>query len=86
MYAYGIGVYAAWMRSLIVQKEFAVLKLAFVWFWCTQLPSLLRSIIKLILERNTIELRLNLLKLIGCFVGPWAYLISRKKQKRFYRQ
>ncbi len=75
-YGYGIGVYAAWTRSLLVEGELSVLKLPWGWFRYDQLPALLRSLLR---RRNRIPLNLLLDELRGCAVGPWAYLASRKR-------
>ncbi len=83
VYGYGVGVYAAWTRSIIAYKEFGVLKLAWWWFWREQFPALRRSFRQLKREKNSIELKLILSELSGCIVGPWAYLLSRwQKRKR----
>ena len=82
VYGHGVGVYAAWTRSIIVHKEFGVLKLAWQWFWREQLPELLHGLRRLQQDKDSIELKLILIELLGCLVGPWAYLSSRQKQKR----
>jgi GT2 family glycosyltransferase len=75
---YGTGVYAAWTRSLLVDREFPVLLMAWGWFRHHQLPGLIRSLLRLPRRRS---LRLILAELRGCAVGPWAYLRSRRRTR-----
>jgi glycosyltransferase involved in cell wall biosynthesis len=75
IYGYGVGVYAAWTRSLLVEREWGVLKLAWAWFRY-QIRALLRSLLR---RRNATPMDLLLAELRGCAVGPWAYLSLRKR-------
>lgn len=77
-YGYGVGVYAAWTRSLLVQRELGVINLALGWFWCEQLPKIVSSILN---KKDSAPLDLLLAELRGCFVGPFAYLYSRRLYK-----
>jgi glycosyltransferase involved in cell wall biosynthesis len=78
-YGYGVGVYAAWTRSLLVNGELTVLKPAWSWFWHSQLPRLARSVLK---RPDSIPPDLILAELLGCTVGPWAYLLSSRRLRR----
>ena len=75
MYGYGVGVYAAWTRSLISEREYGVLPRAFLWFVLEQAPRLIRSIL-----RPSPDLPTELLwaELRGCWAGPAAYLRARR--------
>jgi GT2 family glycosyltransferase len=70
---YGTGVYAAWTRSFLVDRELTVPRLAWGWFIHDQLPGLVRSILR---QPNRRSLRLALSELWGCALGPWAWLLS----------
>jgi len=78
-YGYGVGVYAAWTRSLLVEGEPGGLKLAWRWLRHGQLPVLVHSLLK---RPNSMPLNLILAELRGCAVGPWAYLSSRKQLRQ----
>jgi glycosyltransferase involved in cell wall biosynthesis len=75
VYGYGVGVYAAWTRALFVDGELTVPAAAWRWFWRTQLRTIVRSL----LRRRTLELRLALTELAGCAVGPFAYASARRR-------
>jgi glycosyltransferase involved in cell wall biosynthesis len=76
---YGIGVYAFWTRTLVVERELGILELPYKWFRYTQLPNVLRSLLG---RKNTQPLFLLYAELQGCILGPWAYFRSRRKLKR----
>lgn len=76
LYGYGVGVYAAWTRSLLRDREFSVLWAAWKWFQLTQLPTLVRS---LLLMDGSIPFSLILSEIFGCIKGPWAYIDSRNQ-------
>lgn len=75
---YGTGVYAAWTKSLLVDREFTVPRLAWGWFRHEQLPGLVRSVLR---QQNRRSLRLALRELWGCALGPWAYLVSSRRAR-----
>ena len=82
IHGYGVGVYAAWTRSLLVEHEVSMFRLAARWFFETQLPNLVRS---LLWRSSPIRFDLGLLELRGCLAGPWHYLASRaavRKRRR----
>jgi GT2 family glycosyltransferase len=73
-YGYGIGGFAAWTRSLLIERELGVLKLI-----SDSLRYRLASLARLLLGRPSYPhppLDLFLAELLGCAVGPWAYLYS----------
>lgn len=76
LYGYGVGVYAAWTRSLLQEGELSVIKIALSWFCKTQFPALIRSLFH---RPHRVPLNLLLSELLGCAVGPWAYFSSRKR-------
>jgi cellulose synthase/poly-beta-1,6-N-acetylglucosamine synthase-like glycosyltransferase len=75
-YGYGVGVYAYWARSLMVEKEWRVLLVASHWFWRYQLPGVFRSAL---MRPGALPLRLALAELYGCSKGFSAYCKSRKR-------
>jgi glycosyltransferase involved in cell wall biosynthesis len=74
IYGYGVGVYAAWTRSFLVEHEWSMFRLAARWFFETQLPNLFRSALW---RSSPVHFDLGLLELRGCIAGPWHYLASR---------
>jgi len=77
---YGIGVYAAWTRSLLIEHETAMWRPAMSWLFRTQLPRLMRA---LFWQPCGVTFDLTLAELRGCMTGPWAYLSARRQlQKR----
>lgn len=75
---YGTGVYAAWTKSLLVDRELIVARIAWGWFRHDQLPGLVRSVLR---QRNRRSFRLALRELWGCALGPWAYLLSARRAR-----
>ena len=76
---YGTGVYAFWTRTLFVEREFSILKFPWDWFRHEQLPNLVRAIIR---RPNAQPLSLVLAELKGCYVGPWAYFLSKRRLRK----
>jgi glycosyltransferase involved in cell wall biosynthesis len=76
---YGVGVYAYWTKLLVEEREFGILKLPYGWFMHTQLPNILRSILR---RPGSQPLHLLLAELQGCILGPWKYFSSKKEIKR----
>lgn len=72
---YGTGVYAAWTRSLLVDREWSVLHRAIGWFIYGQLPALVRTFLRpgSIPPRDVVVAELQ-----GCLKGPGAYLKARR--------
>ena len=79
IYGYGVGVYAAWMRSFLIEHETAMIRPALSWLLRTQLPRLVRS---LLWQPCEVTFELTLAELCGCLVGPWAYLSARKQLRK----
>jgi glycosyltransferase involved in cell wall biosynthesis len=77
---YGTGVYAAWTKGLLVDRELTAPRLAWGWFRHDQLPGLVRSLMR---RPNRRSLRLTLLELWGCALGPWAYLVSARRARAY---
>ncbi|RAU82367.1 glycosyltransferase family 2 protein [Pontibacter arcticus] len=78
LYGYGVGVYALLTRHLLINKEWGVFKIAFNWFWYSQLKSLVKALLK---RPGAIPAPLILAELKGCLAGPGLYFKSRKKLK-----
>ncbi|MEP0918320.1 glycosyltransferase [Leptolyngbya sp. DQ-M1] len=74
-YGYGVGVYASFTRHLLA-GELSVLQLALGWLWHDQLPALRKALLQ---QSGSIPLALVLAELQGCFIGPWAYISTRRK-------
>jgi len=74
LYGYGVGVYAMWMRQLLVDREWGVIRLAARWLWRTQLRTLMHSVLQ---RPDAVPLDLVCAELRGCLAGPLAYLRSR---------
>jgi len=79
VYGYGVGVYAAWTRSLLLEGEFGVAKAAISWLRHDQIPKLARSLLR---RSESTQLDLVLAELLGCARGPAAYLSSRRRARR----
>ncbi|AZQ67207.1 glycosyltransferase [Silicimonas algicola] len=75
VHGYGVGVYASWTRSLLVDREFGVLRRAVEWFLYEQLPSLIRSFIR---PASVAPRAVIMAELRGCMKGPFAYLKARR--------
>ena len=78
VFGYGVGVYAAWTRSWLVEREVAMLPLAASWLWRKQLPTLVRAAF---LRPCSVTLDLILAELRGCLSGPRAYRVSRRQRE-----
>ncbi len=76
IYGYGVGVYAAWTRSLLVEREYSMIKPALSWLFRTQLPGLFRSVFS---HASPVQFDLGVAELRGCLAGTWHYLCSRKQ-------
>lgn len=81
LFGYGVGVYAVFTRHLLQNREWSVVRIAFNWFWYSQLRQLVKAILR---RSNTIPASLVLAELKGCLAGPWAYLKSRKRLHKQY--
>jgi GT2 family glycosyltransferase len=74
-FGYGVGVYAAFTRSLLFDGELSVLHHAAAWLWKYQLPDLVRGLLR---RPGVPPADLTAAQLAGCAVGPWAYFRSRR--------
>lgn len=75
LYGYGVGLSAFWTKSLLVEREWTVLRVASSWFFRHQIRKVLASVLK---RSGRIPLDLLLAELRGSLWGPWAYLLSRQ--------
>ena len=74
-YGYGVGTYAFWTCMLLNEHRLGVVHAAWSYLRHTQLPMLLRAILR---RPEAIPLDLVLAELRGCLAGPGAYLQSRR--------
>lgn len=72
-HGYGVGGFAVWTRSLLVEGEWDVLKQTRDWLH-EHLPLLARSFLR---RPGSMPLDLQLAHFRGCAAGPWAYLYAR---------
>jgi GT2 family glycosyltransferase len=78
LYGYGVGVYAFWTRTLLKEKELAVLSLPWKWFYYDQMPNIIKGLLR---KSNSLPIDLVLAELKGCYDGVAAYFKSRKMDK-----
>ena len=78
VHGYGVGVYAGWTRSFLVERELGMFRPALGWLFGTQLPALIRSI----LQPCSISFDLVWSELRGCAIGPWTYLAARREARK----
>ena len=76
MYGYGVGIYAAWTRSFLVEKEWDVFKAFWLWFVKVQLKN---GVCSLLRRRGAYPIDLIWAELTGSVWGPFAYLLARKE-------
>lgn len=75
VHGYGVGVYAAWTRSFVSERDWAVFRAGLGWFLHEQLPDLVRALRR---RPGARPLDVVLTELHGCAKGPGAYLAARK--------
>jgi cellulose synthase/poly-beta-1,6-N-acetylglucosamine synthase-like glycosyltransferase len=76
LYGYGVGVYAFWTRTLLIEREWVMLEPAIAWFLHDQLPNFVRSLLR---QPGSLPFNLIAAELQGCLVGTSAYLKARRK-------
>jgi cellulose synthase/poly-beta-1,6-N-acetylglucosamine synthase-like glycosyltransferase len=76
LYDYGVGIFAYYTRSLLFEHSLSTPRVALQWI-NAQLQQLARSMLR---QPPRIPLDLLVTRLVGCAVGPWAYLYSRWRQ------
>jgi GT2 family glycosyltransferase len=76
IYGYGVGIYAAWTRSFLVEKEWDVFRAFWLWFVKVQLKNAVRSLLR---RRDAYPLDLIWEELRGSVWGPVAYLLARQE-------
>jgi GT2 family glycosyltransferase len=77
-YGYGVGSYAVLFRHLLVRHDAMTLRVMWWWFVYEQFPALVKGILR---RPDCQPLDLTLAELAGCFVGPWAYLLARRRAR-----
>ena len=80
MFAYGVGAYASWTRSLLFEREWLVLLRMFGWFRHDQAPAIFRSLRR---TPGAMPLDLLLAELVGCWTGPGRYLKARRRFRKY---
>jgi len=75
LHSYGVGVYALLTRSLLVEREWSALKIAWGWFRYDQFPALVGALRR---RPGCKPLDLIVAEMRGCLAGPRAYFKSRK--------
>jgi len=75
---YGVGVYAFWTKLFVADKQYSIITFPKGWFLHSQLPNLVKSILR---KSGRYPLTFILLELLGCLKGPFAYFKSRKQQQ-----
>ncbi|HET7584843.1 MAG TPA: glycosyltransferase [Gemmatimonadaceae bacterium] len=83
VFGYGVGVYAWWTRSVLVEREWSAMQHALRWFVRKQMPTLARALRAR--RRSPVPASLVWAELRGCMAGPWAYLASRHRARRASR-
>jgi GT2 family glycosyltransferase len=78
IHAYGVGVYAAWTRLLLFEREPSVPLMALRWFVHRQFPDFIAALLG---RPGYAPLDLQLAQLRGCLVGPFAYFRSRRQRR-----
>lgn len=76
---YGIGVYAFWTKLLLEHGELEVLKLPYGWFFHTQLPNIISTLLK---RPNSQPFALIWAELVGCVAGPWKYFLAKRQLRK----
>jgi GT2 family glycosyltransferase len=77
-YVYGVGLYAWWTRSFLVEGEWSLLVLAPRWFWQHHIRTLARALLG---RPNHVPLDLAFAELRGALAGPGSYLRARGVQR-----
>jgi hypothetical protein len=75
LHGYGVGLYSAWTRSLLVGREWGVLKAAPRWFFTVQLPRLTQACLR---RPGAWPFDLAWAEFTGTIRGPWAYCRARR--------
>jgi cellulose synthase/poly-beta-1,6-N-acetylglucosamine synthase-like glycosyltransferase len=76
IYGYGVGVYAFWMRKLLIEREWYVAPVALKWLFLEQIPRLIGALVRI---HGAPPFDLVGLEIYGCFTGPWLYFKSRRQ-------
>lgn len=79
VFGYGVGLFAWWTRTLLVEKELTLLILAPLWFCQHHLKNVLLSLLK---RPRSMPLDLAWAELHGALVGPYCYLRARRQVRR----
>ncbi len=80
---YSVGVFAFLTRILIEHREGDAVEVGLSWFRKHHLRQLLRSVLR---QRDRLPLDLLMAECKGVVVGPFAYLQTRRQERRYSRR
>jgi GT2 family glycosyltransferase len=76
LYNYGVGVVAAWVRTLVEEQDSNALSIIWNWIYTKQLRELFYALRG---QPSSLPAELLLAQLRGSLAGPWAYLRARRQ-------
>jgi GT2 family glycosyltransferase len=79
IYTYGVGVFAWWTGALVKEREFALFKVATLWFLRHHVVNLARALFR---RPNSFPLSLAWAEFAGALEGPFAYFKSQRSVSR----
>jgi GT2 family glycosyltransferase len=79
IYTYGVGVFAWWTGALVKEREFALFKVATLWFLRHHVGNLARALFR---RPNSFPLNLAWAEFAGALEGPFAYFKSKRAVAR----
>jgi GT2 family glycosyltransferase len=83
LYGYRVGLYAVWARQLYRERDVRILRQGVGRIVKYQLPLLARSLLR---RPGCAPVDLRAAELMGCLVGPVAYLISARRNAHWQRR
>ena len=79
IFGYGVGIYASWTRSFLVERDWGVFRRALGWLVREQIPRLISSYFR---PSKDWPRQLLWAELQGCLRGPSAYLVARRTARK----
>ncbi|HWP47984.1 MAG TPA: glycosyltransferase [Candidatus Limnocylindrales bacterium] len=79
LYGYSVGTYAFLLRCLFQHRDLQALQVAWYWFHHHHLRHLRLGVLR---HPDAYPLTMTLAELWGCFIAPYAYFISRRRERR----
>lgn len=80
LHGYSLGVYTFLWRVLFQHGDFQALEVGGSWFLDHHLRQLWRAILR---RPDRFPLKLTLAEIRGCLAAPWAYRLSRRREREF---